>query len=128
MITLTGKVIPVGTLFPLYNIKLSLQDAGTVPLNRHYRASRVTSDYQATRPKARPQGPLGPSRVSKCQGLTVVQPHKIFPSLRKILRIVCANQKIMYFNHFFRIYYIIHTYYDILGVIFALFSCAKFQN
>ena len=31
------------------------------------------------------------SRVSKCNGLTVVQQRKTFMSLRKFLRIVCAN-------------------------------------
>ena len=40
-------------------------------------------------------------KVSKCHGLTVVRPRKVFMTLRKILRIVCANQKFMNFNNFF---------------------------
>ena len=61
------------------------------------------------------------TRVSKCHSHMVVRPSDIFPSLRNILRIVCANQKIMHLNDFFSIFYIIHTYYGILGVMFALF-------
>ena len=63
-------------------------------------------------------------RVSKCHGLTVVRPHTIFLTLRKILKFVCANQKFMHFNPFYTIFFMIHTYYVTFVWFFAL-VCAQ---
>ena len=57
-----------------------------------------------------------------------VRPRKIFLSLRKILKIVFANQKCMHFNIFFSFFYVINTYYVILGVIFALCLAQNFKT
>ena len=70
-------------------------------------------------------GDEGWGRVSKCHGLMVVRPHTIFLTLRKILRFVWSNLKIMHLNRFWSLFFMIHTYYEIFGVIFALVSCAK---
>ena len=52
------------------------------------------------------------SRFSKCHGLTVVQPRKIFLTLRKILRFVCANPKFMHFHLFYSFCFLIPTLCD----------------
>ena len=58
----------------------------------------------------------------------VVGPRKIFLTLRKILRLECANTKIMDFNLFCSIFFMIRTCYVVFGVILALFLAQNFKN
>ena len=66
-------------------------------------------------------------RVSKCHGLTVVQPRHIFLSLRKILRIVIAFFFCILMS-FCSFSFLILIYYVFLGVIFARFLAQNFKT
>ena len=61
------------------------------------------------------------NRVSKSQGITVVRQRKIFMTLRKISRFVCANKKIMNFNLFYSYFFMFHKYCVIFSENFELF-------
>ena len=67
-------------------------------------------------------------RVSKCHGHTVVRPRKNFQTLRKILRFVCADLKLMHFNHFYSFFFMFQTYYVISVLIFFNFLAQNFKT
>ena len=62
-------------------------------------------------------------RVSKCH----VQPRTIFLSLRKILRILCANYFFLHINLSLFFLNALHILCD-FRCYFSTFSCPKFQN
>ena len=67
---------------------------------------------------------------SKCHDLTAVRPRKLFLTLRKILRFVCANLffSTSNFNLFNSFCFMIHSYYVIFGVIFLLYLAQNFKT
>ena len=68
-------------------------------------------------------------RVSKCHGLTVVRPRKIFLTLAQNPEIFMRKLRMYAFTLLFYVFFfMILTYYVIFSVIFALFLAQNFQK
>ena len=68
-----------------------------------------------------------PHQVSKCHGLTAVRPRKLFLTLRKILRFVCAN---LFFSSSTSFTVFASWFTHIMWFLcdFCTLSCAKFNT